>query len=139
LPLTLTKRAPNDERGASARPSRRRWLWPSLGVLAIGLLVAILVLRWPDRADGAGAFDECYWGWPVVALDGTSPYLPVMTWPAGYSYDDERHVVLNAAGQTVVSQGDRIVVRGTIRDMSGGDIPPCFVTHGIDLEDIAPA
>jgi len=116
-------------------PSRAR---PVLAAVALGLLVIFVLSRWPVRADGAGTFDECQWGWPVVTLDGTALYLPVMSWPAGVSYDTDRQIVLDGSGAPVVSKGARVVVRGTIRDMRGSDIPPCFVTRGIDLEGIAP-
>ena len=114
-----------------------RWKWLLVGLLLLGSFALVVVKAWPTRADGVGTIDECLWGYPVISLDGTSPYLPVMRWPAGLTYDYDLHVVVDASGRTVIHQGDRVVVRGTIRDMTGGDIPPCFVTYGIDLESIA--
>jgi hypothetical protein len=84
-----------------------------------------------------GTLDECAWGWPVMTLPGEPTYLPVMHWPPGVSYDLDRHAVVAESGATLVSQGEHVTVRGTIRDMRGGDIPPCFVTRGIDLESIS--
>jgi hypothetical protein len=121
-----------------AGTSEERSAWSVLGLSALGMLVIIVLLAWPGRADGAGTFDECYWGYPVVALDGTTPALPVMEWPVGLTYDYDRQVVLDASGQTVVSTGERVVVHGKVRDLHGGDIPPCFASRGIEIESIAP-
>ena len=38
----------------------------------------------------------------------------------------------------VVRTGERVIVNGTIRDMRGIDIPPCFASRGIDLENLIP-
>jgi hypothetical protein len=106
----------------------------ALVVLVIGLL------RIPERADGAGTIDECLWGYPIVTFDApTTSYLPVLSWPVGLTYDHDRRVLRDASGQTVATTGQRVVVRGTIRDLRGTDIPPCFAGRGIDVETLAPS
>jgi hypothetical protein len=117
-------------------PARQRKAWSVLCLVALGVLVVGL-LRIPQRADGTGTLDECLWGYPIVTFDGTAIQLPVMSWPTGLAYDADRHVILDAARQTIAMTGAHLTVRGTIRDMRGADIPPCFASRGIDIERLA--
>jgi hypothetical protein len=113
-----------------------------VAVVVVGaLVVAVLLTRLPKQIEGTGTLDGCALdgGWPVVQLDaGSERYLPVSAWPAGMTYDLAERVVVDAAGRTVASRGDRILVKGSIVDVHG-DPSPCFFTRGIRIDTITPA
>jgi hypothetical protein len=130
-------------RGANEGPGpRRRLPWRVVAGLIVGaVLVALVLTRLPKQVDGTGTLDGCALdrGWPVVLLDaGSEPYLPVSTWPAGMTYDLAERVLVDASGRTVVSRGDRILVKGSIVEVHG-DPSPCYFTRGIRIDTITPA
>lgn len=109
--------------------------WPLL-IAAVAMPVVVLFALLPTRADGAGTLTECYWGDPVVALDGGSEhYLPVAHWPDGLSFDHNRHAVIDGLGREVARVGDRVVVSGSVAEVHG-DPSPCFHTRGIRIESL---
>lgn len=115
---------------------RRVALFGAISIIAI--TGAFLLWSLPEPAQGSGSLDECLWGWPVVKLDGgTDYYLPVISWPAGLTYDEEADVLRNFDDLPMLRRGDRVALKGSIVDM-GGDIPPCFYSRGIKLDTIGP-
>ena len=120
-------------------------------VLVAALIIAMVVLvrSVPRAVEGSGTLDECEFGWPVIVLtdewDAKFPgdqdpyYLPVMSWPEGTAYDEETGEFRDLDGGAQFSLGDKVSVAGSIRNMEGGDIPPCFLTRGIDIDEIQPA
>ena len=127
----------NERQGSRGSP---RWrLLAGLAVAAV--VVAVVLTRLPRQVEGTGTLDGCAIdrGWPVVHLDdGPEPYLPVTAWPAGMTYDLAERVVVDASGRTVVSRGDRILVKGSIVEVHG-DPSPCYFTRGIRIHTITPA
>jgi hypothetical protein len=107
-------------------------------VIGVAVAAAFLVWTLPERVHGSGSLDECTnYRWPVVMLDGgTDFYLPVISWPAGLSYDDENEVVRDSADVVVLRRGDRVTLNGSIVDVHG-DPSPCYYTRGITLYSIA--
>ena len=132
---------PSGGRNEGPRPGTRpRWRVVA-GLIVGALVVAIVLTRLPKQVEGIGTLDGCALdrGWPVVLLDaGSEPYLPVSTWPAGMTYNLAERVLVDASGRTVVSRGDRILVKGSIVEVHG-DPSPCYFTRGIRIDTITPA
>ena len=117
----------------------------------VAIVVGLFVWPPPRPIAAAGTLDECSFHWPVIELDDAAWHvafprldessaprqLPVLRWPAGLRYDEPGDALLDAQGQIVFRAGDAVRFRGTIVDMSRGDIPPCFFVLGVDVESIA--
>jgi hypothetical protein len=123
-----------------------------LGVL---LATAVIVPRLPRPVEGVAALDQCLWGWPVVAFEGedwraalpisiaegyrayAQRQTPVVEWPTGMRFDETAGVLLDAQGQAVFRNGDRVRVAGTMVETSG-DPAPCYYRVGIKIDEIGP-
>jgi hypothetical protein len=112
---------------------RARWLVLAV-VVAVAILVLVIATR-PTTVEGSGILSECYWGYPIVSIDGGDPYLPVAVWPDGLRYDHEGKAVVDASGQPVIHLGERVALKGSIVEVHG-DPSPCFQTRNIKLTSI---
>jgi len=111
------------------------WLVRAAAV-AVATLVLVIATR-PTSVEGSATLSECYWGDPIVSLDGGDPYLPVAVWPDGLRYDHEAKAVVDASGQPVIRLGERVALAGSLVDVHG-DPSPCFEVRNIKLTSIEP-
>jgi hypothetical protein len=130
----LEQAAAADDRRATAK--RARWLVLAASV-ALVILLLVVATR-PTEIEGTGTLSECYWGDPIVSIDGGDPYLPVAGWPEGLRYDHQIKAVVDASGQPVVRVGGRVALKGTMVEVHG-DPSPCFATSNISLTSITTA
>lgn len=117
------------------RGRRARWLVVA-AVVAVAALVLVIATR-PTSVEGSGTLSECYWGDPIVSIDGGDPYLPVAGWPEGLRYDHESKAVVDSSGQPVIHLGERVALKGNLVEVHG-DPSPCFLTRNIKLTSIQP-
>jgi hypothetical protein len=107
-------------------------------VIGVAVAAAFLVWTLPERVRASGTLDECSnYEWPVVIIDGGEDYyLPVISWPEGFRYDDKADVLRDSADVVVLRRGDRVTLSGSVVDVHG-DPSPCYYTRGIRLYSIA--
>ena len=125
------ERAPGED--GSAKVRRRRGLVVAAGI-ALATLLVVVVTR-PATVEGTATLSECYWGQPIVSIDGGDSYLPVAAWPQGLRYDDDDNAVVDADNEPLIRLGERVAIKGTIVEVHG-DIPACFYTRQIRLTSI---
>ncbi len=134
----------------------RQWLASKpvrVGLLVSVLAVALLIYidRAPKSIEANGTLDQCYWGWPVVYLEGDwqgslpadirknpPAYLPVAVWPTGMSYDEEAGELRDSSGTVRFRRGDRVRINGAVIEVHG-DPSPCYYIWNLRIDTIDPA
>lgn len=121
-----------------------------LALVAVAFALALILVRVPVTVSGYGTIEQCSKGWAVIELEGEDwraglpddlqPYgdrqFPVIAWPAGMSFDEAEHVLLDADGEPVFHTGERVRLKGSVVEIHG-DPSPCYYTTNIRVEEIA--
>ena len=129
-----------------------RWIAvPIVVVFGLWLGLALISPKPPRPVAAFATLDQCYWGWPVVAFEGEDwtralpdkilahhapGYIPVAEWPDGLHFDEPSGTLLDASGDAVFRNGDRMRITGAVIEVHG-DPSPCFYTLGVRVDEIA--